>query len=70
MELDRKLKIEKILTSPNVAEMLTEDELNHIGYNVSYEFNGMKRMEDRNTVLKFNSTILLMIGRPANGCVA
>jgi chaperonin GroES len=39
MELETKIKTEKLLTSPNIAEMLTDEELNHIGYNVTYEFN-------------------------------
>ena len=39
MELETSLTTEKILSSPNIAELLTDDELNHIGYNVAYEFN-------------------------------
>ena len=39
MELDVKIKIEKLLTSPNIAEMLDEQELHTIGATVLREFN-------------------------------
>jgi len=39
MDLDVKIKIEKLLASPNIAEMLDESVLNTIGYNVVQEFN-------------------------------
>ena len=39
MELDVKIKIEKLLTSPNIAEMLDEQELLTIGSTVLREFN-------------------------------
>ena len=38
MELDVSLSTEKLLTSPNIAELLDETSLNTIGYNVAYEF--------------------------------
>lgn len=39
MELDVKIKIEKLLTSLNIAEMLDEQELHTIGSTVLREFN-------------------------------
>jgi len=39
MELDVKIKIEKLLTSPNIAEMLDEQQLRTIGSTVLKEFN-------------------------------
>lgn len=39
MKLDVKLNLDKMLTSPNIAEMLDEQALNTIGFNVITEFN-------------------------------
>ena len=39
MELDVKLNINKIINSPNIAEMLDERALTTIGANVINEFN-------------------------------
>lgn len=39
MELNVKLPLNKLLASPNIAEMLDEQALNTIGYNVISEFN-------------------------------
>ena len=38
MELDISLSTDKLLSSPNIAEMLDESTLNTLGYNVAYEF--------------------------------
>ena len=38
MELDVSFSTDKLLSTPNIAELLDEDSLNHIGYNVAYEF--------------------------------
>ena len=38
MELDVKIKTDKLLASQNIAELLDEEALNTIGYNVTYEF--------------------------------
>jgi chaperonin GroES len=38
MDLDVKIKMDKLLSTPNIAEMLDEDSLRKIGYNVTQEF--------------------------------